>query len=136
MNAQEAFDTAVRGLASQGFRRSVASDGESCMYNGPDGRHCALGWLIVDVEIDKGDNSAPSGSIMINYPEVRKKFEGINDPMLFVRTLQTCHDSAYIKQLGASVDKPSAMVENLRAFASRDNLDTSVLDAAALELGL
>ena len=43
---QEAFNAAWLGLKSQGFERSA--DGGLCMYRGPNGLKCALGWCIPD----------------------------------------------------------------------------------------
>jgi hypothetical protein len=47
---QEMFDTMVRGLASQGWERSLASVemSDRCAYRGDEGRKCAVGWLIPD----------------------------------------------------------------------------------------
>ncbi len=51
MTNQEAFDIAYKGLAAQGFRRSIVadeSDAMSCRYRGPNGLKCAIGHLIPD----------------------------------------------------------------------------------------
>lgn len=42
--SQEIFTKACRGLRAQGYRRSRGTHG--CLYNGPGGIHCAVGWVI------------------------------------------------------------------------------------------
>ena len=44
-NRQQAFDTMVRGLFQQG---KVSMDDNRCLYRGPDGAKCAIGFLIPD----------------------------------------------------------------------------------------
>lgn len=54
MTKQEMFERVVRGLAAQGWERSVDPDDEDpddgllCLYRGPGGRKCAAGHLIAD----------------------------------------------------------------------------------------
>lgn len=52
LDMQEIFNKAYRGLRAQGFERSIGADiacnGAAlprCLYNGPDGKHCAIGWV-------------------------------------------------------------------------------------------
>ena len=53
LDKQKAFNTAYHGLAAQGFKRSVVAIpgpdlGAGCRYRGPDGKRCALGYMIPD----------------------------------------------------------------------------------------
>lgn len=48
--AQELFDLAMRGMASQGWERSarlVVDKINFCLYNGPDNTHCPVGWILL-----------------------------------------------------------------------------------------
>lgn len=48
---QEVFDHVVRGLGAQGFLQSVeVKNSDSCAYRGADGRKCAAGHCMSDVE--------------------------------------------------------------------------------------
>lgn len=81
---QQIFDTAYRGLASQGFRKSAAKG--RCLYRGPNGRKCAIGWCIPDdVKFDEATYT------------LNKALDdaGISqDDDWFCCELQTVHDSA------------------------------------------
>jgi hypothetical protein len=47
---QAMFEAMVRGLASQGWRRSRTDEAfaSKCVYRGGEERKCAVGWLIPD----------------------------------------------------------------------------------------
>lgn len=49
---QELFTNAYLGFASQGWRRSVEETSYGCVYRGPDGSRCAIGWNIDDADYD------------------------------------------------------------------------------------
>jgi len=51
MTRQEWFDTSVRGLRAQGGP-SVCEVSGFCVYRGPEGRKCAIGFLIPDEKYD------------------------------------------------------------------------------------
>lgn len=132
MTEQEAYDRVARGLKSQGFRRNVDADGVTCMYNGPDDRHCGVGWLIVGVELpetvpsslEHADpvpaNVAPIQSL-VNVPAIAERLAGLDSN--FLSQIQTAHDRAY--------DRPEKMKENLRSLAARRGLSAAVLDEPA-----
>jgi len=50
---QETFDYVFNQLVAQG---GPSYRGSKCLYNGPDGRHCAIGWLFADAGV-----TAPEG---------------------------------------------------------------------------
>lgn len=54
---QEAFDTAYLGVLRQGrpSRSSPGSSGPKCLYRGPDGLKCAMGFLIDDETARKNE---------------------------------------------------------------------------------
>lgn len=45
MKPQEIFDKAYLGLKAQG-RQSRVEEGNMCLYHGPDGSHCGVGFLV------------------------------------------------------------------------------------------
>ncbi len=84
---QAMFDKSVKGLASQGFERSLHSDGVTCMYNGPDGtKHCAWGW--VDTLPDDAEGSS------VDELEVGLAVKLGPKQKQFARMLQRAHDGA------------------------------------------
>lgn len=50
MNLQQAFDIAYNGVVKQGKPsvRYCTSGRTECVFNGPDGTHCAIGFLILE----------------------------------------------------------------------------------------
>jgi hypothetical protein len=88
MTHQEAYNTAVKGLAGQGFLRSVGRHG--CMYRGNEGRKCAVGHLIPDSQYNPaGEASWGLGQVMEDVPALR----GLSYE--FLHNLQKAHDKAY-----------------------------------------
>jgi hypothetical protein len=60
LDRQWAFDTALTGLRAQG-RKSVS--GEDCLYRGPDGAKCGIGFLIPDERYSPElDTRCPNGA--------------------------------------------------------------------------
>ncbi len=83
---QELFDIVVRGLAKQGWAKSLV--GGRCVYNGPGDIHCAAGHILVEfgVEIPEGWNDA-SWVLLVNRKVVCDTHTN------FIRDLQHMHDS-------------------------------------------
>jgi hypothetical protein len=133
MTKQEVFDIAVRGLASQKFTRIVGPK-NGCQYNGPDGKHCALGWVILagHVEISPNENGTGAEDLLFDRRNILDLFDEINDVGHFLQELQNCHDTAFFDDSNKS-DSPLKMINNLRVFGASENLDLSVL--AALGIG-
>lgn len=85
---KEIFDLAYAGIKSQGFKRSAKPHG--CLYRGPEGRKCAIGWLIPDEKyIPEMENYSLRSSGILEVAEINP--EDVN----FCIELQVCHDKAY-----------------------------------------
>ena len=101
---QELFDTAVAGLASQGFERSMAPGKVEedypeeipeavCMYRGEKGRRCAIGWLIPDESYDPGfEGQAVRQLVARGHLLTDDGIVGENAWPSPLADLQTCHD--------------------------------------------
>ena len=117
---QELFNKAVAGLASQGFEASVDTDG-TCQYRGPNGKRCAVGWLISDASYSpemEGKTPEKSG-----YKAAAAMFEALFPSAAertFLTNLQACHDRAFNSAANEAV--AVAMVKNLDAFARLHDL--------------
>jgi hypothetical protein len=144
VNQQEAFDTAVRGLASQGFRRSMAwaylkdlheSPMLKCAYTSDDSkRHCAFGWLIVGISLSSEQNPMSANALCEANQKVRERVGDLGEIFLF--DLQNTHDTAHVDTNGPpnpDEDAPAKMIANLREFAKRWELDPTVLNEVAPE---
>lgn len=95
LTRQTAFDTAVAGLAAQGFRRSVTgSFGQSsCVYRGPDETRCAVGHCIPDEVYTHRMEGSQALELLQHYPSVRDLFaDEVEAP--FLQRLQLCHDKS------------------------------------------
>ncbi len=119
---QQVFDDAYRGLAAQGFVRSMAkrspdSIGPQCAYRGSDGRRCAIGHCIPD-EID-----VPECSIRALYGDddhVTRLFGAL--PLDVLVNLQKAHDRGV---------NPGSMAANLVEFANEYGLTIPSIGEAA-----
>jgi len=109
------FDTAVRGLASQSFERSVG-DGGRCSYRGKNGRKCAVGYLIPDREYHREMEYHNAHETLRDHPRLRRYRK-------WLTRLQGAHDAA---------DSPGDMVQRLYAFASHERLDPEVLNSLGM----
>ena len=112
---QAAFNRSVKGLASQGFRRSTGNyNGASgCAYRGRDGRRCALGWLIPDKRYDRAlENQVPDYCDELLVAVLGKKTRSTKT-ISFLRYLQEAHDFS---------ESPNDMKMNLRNFAEEHKL--------------
>lgn len=112
LSKQEIFNKAYRGLESQGFQRSARRD--RCLYRGPDGLKCAVGWLIPD---EKYEGRIEMYVLNINELEFMEYLTPILGPLtpedvIFLRHLQSAHDQP----------APDDMKYALHRFASTHNL--------------
>jgi len=59
---QEMFNAAYIDLAGQGFERSV--NGGICLYRGPNGTKCAIGYCLSDEEASKFSDSDGAEAVL------------------------------------------------------------------------
>ena len=112
MTRQEMFTKAVRGLAKQGFRRSIKKvDGVwNCVYRGPNNKRCALGHCIPNTKYrPKWDEDIGTGGDVVCRAIGIRSQATIN----FAIELQSCHDDA---------ETPAQMRANLRRLGELSEL--------------
>jgi len=116
---QDYFDRGARGVIAQG-RPSVGDNGD-CVYRGPDGCRCVVGWLIPDeryeTRLDDGDFSAKNPAVV---QAVGAPLEDVG----FLRDMQYAHDEA-----AESKNFVADFVASMRGLADEYGLDASVLGA-------
>lgn len=104
LTKQAIFDRVCKGLASQGFERSVVNKpaGEECAYRGFDDRRCAAGWLLPDKNYDE----SMEGWTIGEHADVDFERFGIRreSHKALVTDLQGAHDNGH---------NPGLMVTNL-----------------------
>jgi hypothetical protein len=126
---QELFNIAWNGIKSQGFQQSVLrnEDGTvkghnegprfvaSCAYRDPQGRKCAVGWMIPDEKYDpKLENRLASSREVCEAAGLNADYYAGESH--FARQLQMAHDMV-------ESSTPEGMEKNLRAFALGYALD-------------
>lgn len=84
---QRCFWGSWRGLESQGFKQSK-SKSEGCLNNGPNGTHCAIGWLLENGTEDDGPwdvvrGEGLFGALTNDYSAAR-----------LLTDMRMCHDDA------------------------------------------
>lgn len=108
-NIQNWFNTAVAGLAVQGFERSLA-EGGSCAFRGVEGRKCAIGHLISDEQLNALKACRWDEPPAFN---VRREITKNEKEDVFLGRLQLCHDYSVTA---------NSMKENLVALAEDNGL--------------
>ena len=107
---QEIFDAVCKGLAAQGFQRSVSRAFAVCRYRGEGGRKCAIGHLIPDdkysIELEGGGVTFVPVRMAAGIPP---EFEA------FAFDLQEAHDIS---------SSPESMKNLLRQVAVNHDLKT------------
>ena len=89
MNNQEFFDKTMERLSKQGVR---SARGASCLYRGPNGTSCAIGFHIPD-ELYKSEMEGKGvvNLLIHHHPELRPLFKGVSYGLMV--ELQLLHDS-------------------------------------------
>lgn len=137
MTAQEVFDTAVRGVLSQGMPSIRPGDAEPrCAFRGADGTKCANGWLIPDEFWEDSFNDLAIDEVAMALRErgldltqhLRPKT--FNEDRLLYR-LQRAHDAAAFA--GGTIRTDSAFIEAFKAFAGDVATDFELNPAALNE---
>ena len=119
---QDTFDTVYRGLAQQGFKRSLETAGEGCRYRGAEGRKCAAGYVLPDEMYHPGMEG-------FGIERERDLIEGEkpNLPTLAIRNLGHDIDLLVDLQLAHDfADTPNEMRESLLAVAEAHDLTIPV----------
>ena len=88
MNNQEFFDKTLAHLKQQGV---PSARGASCLYRGPEGTRCAIGFHIPDDMYNLRMEGAGVSNLLQNYPELRHLFKGVSDELMI--ELQGLHDN-------------------------------------------
>lgn len=115
MDKQQIFEKVCDGLHSQGWRRSERET--QCMYRGPEGRRCAVGWLIPD-DIYK---TAMEGSLahLIEYSQsgtdTAHLASVLTEHRAFLKRLQELHDQEHLPTMLRG--NPRTMMESFKALA-------------------
>ena len=86
-NNQDAFNKAARGVLLQGC--ASVSDNGSCLYDGPHGTACGIGWLLDPVTRGEIDNES-IGDLLAEGSVVC-----YNASPALLQHLQDAHDCAY-----------------------------------------
>lgn len=115
-NAQKIFSKVYRGLAKQGFKRSMGKDG-ICKFRGKEGMRCAIGQLIPNKLYKPGFDEDGEG--VYGLPDVLiSKITGERDSDLarrFLSPLMDVHDAP-------AKGGRTSMKNRLAEFAVKNNL--------------
>ena len=88
MNNQEFFDKTLAHLKQQGVRSAGVA---RCLYRGPNGTSCAIGFHIPD-ELYKPEMEGKGVvNLPVHHPELRPLFKGVSDGLMV--ELQLLHDN-------------------------------------------
>ena len=112
MERQEAYDKAVAGLASQGFRPST--DGSTCQYITEGGERCAVGWLMTAEQAA----SLPEGNVVDVHSYLPDEVAELGGR--FLTDLQKAHDGP--NHLHGRLH-PSDIKQALLEFGVEEGLD-------------
>jgi hypothetical protein len=117
---QQVFDYCATKLLEQG-KPSGRVDGNGmfqCEYNGPGGKHCAIGWLVTDEE--RVEEQSAIRSIATNLQLTQRLSPSDEE---FLTRLQAAHDDA-----ASDTDElfATGVRSRLRTAAFNFNLDPSV----------
>ncbi|MBN3756034.1 hypothetical protein G3N95_24040 [Paraburkholderia sp. Tr-20389] len=118
LSAQDVFDIVATAMLRQNAR--ATADGVKCMYRAPDGKRCAIGWLVPDEVYEKsleffgvrdiavrlatesGDAGRFARFLYIHMPLLRD-LQGMHDANLPAEWPQTLREIAYAFRLHADV---------------------------------
>ena len=103
---QKFFDKTVAHLLKQKARSMAAINKRTpitgrCAYRGEGGRMCAIGCHIPRRLYRKGMEGVAVGSLLYEFPTVRRVFEGVDKDLM--SALQRTHDSVLPKDWGEAL---------------------------------
>ena len=88
MNNQEFFDKTMEHLRKQGV---PSAQGDRCLYRGPAGTKCAIGFHIPDELYEPEMEGIGVGNLLGHYPKLRPLFEGVSEGLMV--EFQVLHDN-------------------------------------------
>lgn len=113
LTKQQWFDNALKGVRSQGYVPSMV--GVECRYDGADGRHCAIGWSLVDTDIGAKNEGKAAHSLLCDG-RIGVLGRSFVEASNFLSELQHAHD----RLAGApTVRRAEQYEESMRNFAAR-----------------
>jgi len=112
LTRQQVLDYVYPALVAQGG--PSRSPNGLCLYNGPEGTHCAIGWLI-------GSHTAVEGSSVCDLA-MTVLFPWLLADLQFYRQLQAAHDTASDRR-DSDYNWVQALEPNFNRLASHFNLD-------------
>ena len=116
---QEVYDSIVYPLLAQNAR-ATGEDGVRCLYRAPDGRRCAIGWIMPDSVYHKtlefmGVQDIAPQLVNTNYADAFGRF--LYRHMDMLRDFQEMHDAR----------APQEWPHYMRRIAQHYNLDASAV---------
>jgi hypothetical protein len=154
LSAQDVFDIVATAMLRQNAR--ATADGVKCMYRAPDGKRCAIGWLMPDevyersleffgvrdiaarLGTERGDAGRFARFLYIHMPLLRD-LQGMHDANLPAEWPQTLRDIAHVFRLRADVvdiharPEPVPVVKRTRRPIARPVPPAHLLDLKKLE---
>lgn len=137
---QQYFDFVCTKLLEQG-KPCVDEDG-SCVYNGPNGMHCGIGWTTIGERVLEGENVMDllRGSPALEENEIfhgKRLCPSANNVVIknnerFLMDLQAAHDRT-ARELTSTASFPCYFREVALEVAVHFDLDASVLADGARE---
>lgn len=70
----------------------------NCLYRGPDGRKCAIGFIIQNEDYEKDMNSESASTICFEYYGFNRGNEEVVKKVKFLEDIQHCHDRNWHKK--------------------------------------
>lgn len=118
---QALFNRAVAGIASQGWTQSILdNDEDTCAYNGANGAHCAVGWLLNERGREQVREADGNGFDSVRDILQAGWIDGVeysDDMENFLAAMQSAHDGVGPEYSGYG------MKERLCIFARQRGLD-------------
>lgn len=153
LSAQDVFDIVATAMLRQNAR--ATADGVKCMYRAPDGKRCAIGWLMPDevytrsleffgvrdiaarLSTEAGDAGCFARFLYIHMPLLRD-LQGLHDANLPAEWPQTLREIARVFRLHTDVvdiharQQPVPVVKRARNQIARPVAPAYLLDMKKL----
>ena len=125
---QEIFDIVDKGLAAQGFQRSMAPDKPLCVYRAPNGYKCAAGHLIADSHYHTDLENIPADNPAVVQALVRS--DVLHGPSVDIagRNLAELDLIQQLQRIHDGSKTPSELKARLYFVAGQRNLTVPEID--------